>query len=79
MGEEVAHLGVVILLLRLHCCCNLCHLVVESCLAGIKFLIKLLKIVGGSIRECGKGLMDGFNFMLERLEVTLDKLLDLCP
>jgi len=79
MGKQVAHLSIIIFLLCLHCSCNLCHLIIKSCLAGFDLLVKLLEVGGSLIRKCGEHLVDSFDFILERLKVMLDKLLDLCP
>jgi len=72
VSKKVAHLCVIILLLRLHCRCKLHHLGVEGGMAGFDFLVELLEIVSRSVRECGYHLVKGFNFILERLEIMLD-------
>ncbi len=72
MSKKVAHLCIIILLLRLHRRSQLRHLGVEGGLAGLNFLVELLEVMGHLVGEGGYHLVEGFDFMLERLEVVLD-------
>jgi len=51
MSEKVMHLGIIVVLLRLHSHRKLCHLVVEGGLASFNFLVELVEVVGSSVGE----------------------------
>jgi len=50
-GQKDCASDIVIILLHLHSCRKLCHLVIEGNLASFNFLVELLEVVGGSVSE----------------------------
>jgi len=72
VSKKVVHLCVIILLLHLHRRSKLRHLGVEGGLAGFNFLVELLEVMSHSVSKGGYRLVEGFDFMLERLEIVLD-------